>query len=84
MNLTLAETILGGVAVAFFSVAIGLIIGSLNKMSKEDCEEKQHACSRIICGDISHVKEDVTNMKDDLKDVKHDVKLILKRGIFAS
>ena len=67
--MTFGETVVGGFIITIFGTMAGLLIGGRNKVSKEDCRERQAACTTHICSEISHVATSQKEMKSDIKDI---------------
>ena len=62
--------ILGGIAVAVTSGAVGKCLGNSGKVKDNQCGERRVACSGLILEKIDHLVETVNGLKTDIAKIK--------------
>lgn len=68
------ETVLGGLVTAAVTGTAGYIIGGKGKVSDAQCDKNQTACTRLICAELGHIKEELISIKGEITALRNLVK----------
>lgn len=64
--MTLLESILAGVVVAFVSGLAGILIASKHKVSDETCGERRESCMKLVNSKLANIENAVSKIWEKL------------------